>query len=714
MTGGPRKQPLVLVVDDDPTMQLLVGEALYDAGFASREAPDGSTALELYASARPDLVLLDVVMPGMDGFETCHQLRQMPGGSDLPIMMMTGSDDIESIHRAFEVGATDFITKPINYPVLGYRLRYMHRSREKQVELRLSKQRLTDAQRLARLGHWEWNLVSGDVALSAKSSEILGLDPSHPCRTIGDLLASVHPDDRERVFDAFDQFVRSQDPLHVEHKVIRPDGSEAIVYQEAEAGVEESTGRSRFSGTFQDITERKRVEQRVAHLEHHDSLTNLPNRTYFVERLSRHLASPGAQQQGTAVYEIVIDQLLRVADTMGHGVAEELVIALADRLLGAVGSGPVTTAEQGKGTRRLLARDPSGAFLCLDTALEDAEAAMGPARQIMSALEGPFELEGQEIFVTASIGVAVYPVDGQDAETLLRNAHAARGGVKNSGSSGFSFYARNMNENALERIRLESALRKTVEEGGFTLYYQPKVDTTTGAPIGMEALIRWDCPGIGRVSPGKFIPIAEDHGLIVPIGEWVIQEACEQIGRWDEAGLPPLRCSVNVAAQQLEMEGFDETVAGILRKTGTDPHRLELELTERALMSDAERARGMLQRLRDLGCHVSLDDFGTGYSSLSYLNRFPLDVVKLDRSFILDVPGSEDQSILVAALITLAKKLRLDVVAEGVETEHQRAFLETSGCDRIQGFFFSKPLPADDFAEWVRERLPNLVAIHAG
>ncbi|MEL6189430.1 MAG: GGDEF domain-containing phosphodiesterase, partial [Myxococcota bacterium] len=376
-----------------------------------------------------------------------------------------------------------------------------------------------------------------------------------------------------------------------------------------------------------------------------------------------------------------------------------------------LGSG---ASADGKSAPRILARDPSGAFLYMDATLDDAEAAMGPARQLMSALEGSFDVDGQEIFVTASIGVAVHPVDGHDAETLLRNAHAARGGVKSSGSSGFSFYARNMNENAVERIRLENALRKTVDEGGFTLHYQPKVETRTGTPFGMEALIRWECPGLGRVSPGKFIPIAEDHGLIVPIGEWVIRETCEQMRRWDEAGLPPLRCSVNIAAQQLETGDFEATVARILKETGTEASRLELELTERALMNDADGAKALLQRLRDLGCHVSLDDFGTGYSSLSYLNRFPLDVVKLDRSFILDVPGSEDQSTLVAALITLAKKLRLDVVAEGVETEPQRAFLESAGCDRIQGFFFSKPLAADDFAEWVRERLSRPLAAHAG
>ena len=239
---------LVLVVDDDPSMRYLVGEALEGAGFSVREASDGTSALEIFLAARPDLVLLDVMMPGLDGFATCTELRKLPGGSDLPIMMMTGSEDIEAIHRAFEVGATDFITKPLSYPVLGYRLRYMQRTREKNLELRISRQRLADAQRLARLGHWEWSLVSGEISVSEQGSKILGLDRSEHCKTVADLLASVHPDDRERVFDAFDEFVRTQEPLHVEHKVVLPDGSEAILYQEAEAGLDELNGRLRLTG----------------------------------------------------------------------------------------------------------------------------------------------------------------------------------------------------------------------------------------------------------------------------------------------------------------------------------------------------------------------------------------------------------------------------------------------------------------------------------
>lgn len=713
--GQARKQhALVLVVDDDATMQLLVGEALDAAGFAHREVGDGEAALEAFVTARPDLVLLDVMMPGIDGFETCTRLRQLPGGGDVPIMMMTGSDDIEAIHRAFEAGATDFITKPLNYPVLGYRLRYMQRSREKQQELRISQQRLTDAQRLARLGHWEWNLVSSHVSLTAHSSLILGLDPNRVCHTVSDLLDSVHPDDRERVLDAFDRFLRTQDGLHVEHKVVRPDGSEAIVYQEAEAAVDEVTGRLRLTGTFQDITERKRVEQRVLQLEHHDALTDLPNRSYFTKCLRRSLESVDEARM-VAVYEIAIDQLQRLNDSLGHAHADELVMSLAERLASTVGLRRGPSADRARLDRPILARDPSGVFLLLHPGLSGAEAAMGPARAIMSSLEGSFEVGDQEVFLTASIGIAVAPVDGREAEVLLRNAHTARGSFRSSGSSGFCFYARSMNEDALERVRLENALRRAVDEGSFMLHFQPKVDTSCGAPSGMEALLRWDCPGLGQVSPAKFVPIAEEHGLVVPIGQWVIRQACEQLVRWDEEGLPPLTCSVNVAVQQLDAEGFEDHVAEVLEETGLDPARLELELTERALMVDADRAAGILQRLRSLGCRIALDDFGTGYSSLSYLNRFPLDVVKLDRSFILDVPGSEAQSTLVAALIELAKKLRLEVVAEGVETAEQRNFLMTTGCDHIQGFYFSKPLAPPDLARWTRERLdPDGALRHVG
>ena len=701
------KRPMVLVVDDDPSMQLLVGQALETAGFVLRECSDGASALDIFVATRPDLVLLDVVMPGMSGFETCAALRQLPGGTEVPILMMTGSNDIQSIHQAFEAGATDFVTKPLNYQILGYRLRYMLRAREKHIELRISQQRLTDAQRLARLGHWEWKVVSGYVSLSTQSSMILGLDPLAECHTVGDLLSSVHPEDRERVLDAFDEFLRNQHPLHVEHRIVRPDGTEAIVYQEAEAGIDEGTGRLRLTGTFQDITERKRVEQRVAHLEYHDALTNLPNRALFTDQLTKTLDVIDARgSRVIAVYEIGIDQLQRLNDSLGHNYTEELIVRVAERITNALSITDVGSDWRRSATA-LLARDPSGAFLLLQPTLQNNEAAIEPARAIIDALETPFVVAEQETFITVSIGIAVHPVDGLDALTLMRSAHTARTGVKNGSASGFCFYARNMNENAVDRIRLEAALRKAVENQNFKLYYQPKVETLTGNPTGMEALLRWDCPGIGRISPAKFIPIAEDLGLVVPIGEWVIREVCRQLGEWDqsEPALSKLRCSINVAAQQLETQGFEELVERILHETNTDPTRIEFELTERILMSDDKRAVSVLTRLRALGCNISLDDFGTGYSSLSYLNRFPLDVVKLDRSFILDVPTDKDQSILVGALIELAKKLRLEVVAEGVEIEEQRAFLGEAGCHRIQGFFFSKPLPPSDFVEWIRSNL---------
>ncbi|MBX2811783.1 MAG: EAL domain-containing protein [Myxococcales bacterium] len=699
------QKPAVLVVDDDPSLQVRLGEALAATGFVYHASLDGASAFDAFTSVRPDIVVLDVIMPGMDGFETCIGLRQLPGGIEVPILMMTCSDDIQSIHQAFEAGATDFVTKPINHQILSYRLRYMLRTREKQIELRLSQQRLTDAQRLARLGHWEWHVVSGYVSLSTQSSIILGLDPLVGCHTINDLVASVHPKDRERVLDTFDQFLRYQHPLHVEHRVIRPDGTEAIVYQEAEAIIDESTNRLRLTGTFQDITERKRVEQRVTHLEFHDSLTNLPNRALFTTELTRIVVESEYRPNSVvAVYEVGIDQLQRLHDSLGHNYTDELIVRAAERINDALGI-PDKPTEWRRPEASLLARDLSGTFLLLRPSLINSEAAIQPAQIVMQYFERPFTVADQEIFTTVSIGIAVYPADGLDASTLMRSAHTARTGVKPSGASGFCFYAQNMNDNAIERIRLEGALRKAVENEDFQLYYQPKVETTTGRPTGMEALLRWDCPDLGRVSPAKFIPIAEDLGLIVPIGEWVIREVCRQLIAWDSTGLPTLRCSINVAIQQLEIGSFERLVANILSESGVEPGRLEFELTERALMQDSSRAISVLSELRSMGCHISLDDFGTGYSSLSYLNRFPLDVVKLDRSFILDVPTDKDQSTLVAALIELAQKLRLEVVAEGVETEQQRDFLDLAGCHQIQGFLFSKPLPPVEFVDWVREHL---------
>ena len=706
-------RPLVLVIDDDPVMQFLVSEALDAAGFDYREATSGQAGLELFGVARPDLVLLDVVMPGLDGFQTCLKLRALPGGVDVPVMMMTGSDDIESIHRAFEVGATDFVTKPINYPILGYRLRYMMRARENLEELHRSKARLTNAQRLAKLGYWEWNLVSGDIVLSRDSSDILGIEFGNFQGSLSSLLSSVHPDDRERVYDAFDRFVRTYEPLRVEHRVLRLDKSEAILYQEAEANIESTTGRLRLTGTFQDITERKQVEQKIAHLEFHDGLTNLPNRTYFLRCLREHIANHNTDNC-CAAYEIRIDQLERLTNTLGLSYAQELAIAIAERLVSMMRLRTSLNADFSMVSGDTLARDSSGVFLLLITCLRHSEDAIGPARRIMSAFDAPFVVREQDVFLTASIGIAVHPVDAHDAETLIRNAHQALSNTKSAGASSFCFYASSMNENALDRVHLENALRRAVDNKEFELYYQPKVDCKTGRIVGMEALIRWKDSKLGFVSPGKFIPLAEEQGLIVPIGLWVLRTACEQLSAWDKAGLPPLLCSVNVAAQQLEDDSFAEELKKVISDTNIEPYRIELELTERVLMNDLDLATRALCLLSSVGCRISLDDFGTGFSSLSYLNRFPLDIVKLDRSFILDVTHSDDQATLVAALIELLKKLRLEVVAEGIEERAQLEFLRGTGCDLIQGYLFAKPMPPDIFAEWVFENSKEPTLASAG
>ncbi len=702
-----RKRPVVLVIDDDPTMQLMAEEALDAAGFECREAEDGTTGLKIFERSRPDLVLLDVVMPGLDGFQTCAQLRALPGGADVPVMMMTGSDDIDSINAAFEAGATDFVTKPINYQILGHRLRYMFRARGNVEDLRVSKRRLTTAQRVAKLGHWEWDFVTGEVDISDESLWILGLRSADLNGTLSGLLTSVHPDDRERVYDSFDRFIRERQPLRVEHKALRGD-KEVIIYQEAEVASDEVTGRMRLIGTFQDITSRKEVEQRIAHLEYYDTLTNLPNRSFFEEHLKTTLQFVTPNNL-CAVLAIEIDQVRRLNETLGHSFAQELITNVSDRLVGCThqsdGRRRKRLAANANASRTILARDASSNnFLLMIPHLSKTDEAIPAARDIMDALCKPLSVRGRDTFVSAAIGISVAPADGVDPEVLTRNACTACQNIRSTGGSSFQFYTESMNSGALERVTLENALRKAVEAGNFHIHYQPKVRCDSELATGMEALIRWEDPDLGRVGPHKFIPVAEEHGLIVRIGEWVLKAACAQAKRWQQEGMPPLTMSVNVASQQMEQEGFVETVRRALEETGLEPQYLELEITESTLMSDVESSIAQLREIQELGVKVSLDDFGTGYSSLSYLNKFPIDTLKIDRSFILEVTTNEDQATLVSALIALAKKLRLQVVAEGIEDEDQFEFLKGHNCDLIQGYLFSPPLPPEAFAQWIREK----------
>jgi diguanylate cyclase (GGDEF)-like protein len=551
------KGALVLIVDDDRSTRSALRYALQRSGFGVEEAVDGARALALIERIVPDVILMDAMMPEMDGFTACARLQETQRGKDIPVLMITALDDHISIERAFAAGASDYIPKPINLAVVNQRVRR--------------------------------------------------------------------------------------------------------------------------------VVEANRAEKHVRRLAFNDTLTGLPNRVLFAENLNRAIDRAESQQQALAVLFLDLDRFKFVNDTLGHEIGDRLLKAVASRIKYCVRS------------TDCVARLGGDEFTVLLDELNDATFAANVAQKICRTLAAAFEIDGQEIFVSASIGISVFPGDGSDVSTLLRHADTAMYRAKR-GSGGFEFYEAGMEAMVSDHLRLDTSLRRAIERKELRVYYQPKADAASGRITGMEALVRWMHPERGMISPLEFIPLAEETGLIVSIGAWVLRTACLQTRQWLAAGVPDLNVAVNLSGVQLAEGGFTDVVKTVLRETGLDARHLTLEITESVLMEHAREAVATLRELKETGLRVEIDDFGTGYSSLAYLKRFPVDALKIDRTFTRDMTTNVDDAAIVTGIIALAHSLRLKVVAEGVETQQQRDFLVRLGCDSMQGYYLSEPLPAEEFA----------------
>lgn len=442
-----------------------------------------------------------------------------------------------------------------------------------------------------------------------------------------------------------------------------------------------------YAAVFTDISARKESEERLHFLANHDPLTGLPNRAMFQERVEHSLRIAQRHLKQIAVLFIDLDRFKVINDTLGHHAGDQLLQEAAERLRDCLRDTD-TIARQGGDEFVVLLEDFG----------KDEQYLVGVARKILDALARPFVLMGQELSVSASIGISVYPRDGHDIHALLKNADIAMYRAKEQGKNTFQFYASESNAHSFEKLALENSLRRAIERKEFVLHYQPKVNLATNLVVGAEALVRWEHPSLGMVPPAQFIPLAEETGLIVQIGEWVLFEACRQNRAWQEAGLALITMGVNLSGGQFRDENLRNTIALALARSGMQPAYLELEITESMIMQNPERAVLILQGFREMGMSTAIDDFGTGYSSLGYLKRFPLDALKIDRSFVQDVPGDIDDSVITQAIIGLAHSLGLKVVAEGVESDAQLDFLRQQGCEEVQGYVFSAPLPADEFA----------------
>ena len=703
-------QPKVLLVDDDEVNLLLTSIALTEQGFLVTEATSGERAIEILSGWLPDVVVLDALMPGLDGFQTCRALRVLPGFESLPVLMLTGLDDDASITRAYEAGASDFFVKSTQWRLLSGRLRYLLRSARTRAELERSKSRLARAQDLARMGSFDWRRGHGGPVFSVEGLRVFGLGP-HDALPFRPLLRMLSQDDRIGLVAVLHEVMKHSTVLATDIPATLRDGRQRIVHVEAEPEFSELGALIGYTGIVQDVTDRRMAEDKIRHLANFDVLTGLPNRRQLIWRAERALEYGRRLNHQAALLLIDLDRFKIVNDTLGHGAGDELLMEVARRLRSCVRhSDQVTDASiESLGSRshrslEAVGRYGGDEFVALLPEVADERDAERVATRILDLMREPIFVGGQECFVTASVGIALFPRDGLTVADLLRNSDVAMYSVKSSGRNSSSMYRPALAGQGREKLELEAALHKAIERDELVLFYQPKVDVRGARMVGAEALMRWRRNGV-LVPPGDFIPLAEETGLIEPLSKWAIREAARQARIWHDSFGFSDSIAVNLPSRLFERTDLVECIHNAVTTYGVPHHAIELEITENNLMTDLQNVIPSLHRLNEIGVEISIDDFGTGYSSLAYLTTLPISELKIDRSFVRDLGMTPQSSAVVTAIIALARSLGLRVIAEGVENLRQMEVLHRLGCGVMQGFLFSKPLPPEDIETWLQQTI---------
>lgn len=689
------KVPLVLIIDDDPAIRCLACDILKEAGYAVENATNGPEGLSLLNKIKPDLILLDVLMDKKNGFEVCSEIRNTPGCEHIPVVFVTGLDDVDSINRAYEVGATDFITKPLNWMLLTNRIRYILRASQIAEAFRKSEEK--NRALLNAIPDLILHINSDGTILDFKPAKTLEFPfPLNEVR--GKKIFDILPEEAiPLTIQNIEEILQKGTSQIFEYKFYK---GESIHFHEVRIVL---IGKDQILVIIRDITEHKLAEEQINYLAYYDTLTNLPNRHSFRDRLSQSLTHAQRYNRHLAILHLGLDRFKQINETLGYNQGDNLLKAVAERLLHGVRKSDLIARLSPECLVPPLARLGGDEFIILLTEITEIQDAAKVAQRILEILSQPFMVDIHEVFITASIGIAISPFDGIEAEVLLKNANAAMHYAKNQGRNNYKFYTKSMNTFAMQKLTLENNLRKALERNQFLLYYQPQVDLKTKKITGLEALLRWQHPEKGLILPANFIPLAEETGLIVPIGEWVLNTACTQSRIWQAQGLPQLSVSVNLSSFQFQQETLIKIISDILQDTGLESHYLVVELTESNLMKDAEKTITMLRELKLMGLQLAIDDFGTGYSSLNYLKRFPLDTLKIDPTFVKNVATDPDNAAIIRAIIALAHSLNLTVIAEGVETEDELRFLSKQGCDGIQGYLVSPPVPPEIITKILRE-----------
>ena len=675
------RKPLVLVATSDRRQCTLIRQVMQQFGFRTEVAEDGKSAYDSFVKLQPDAVLLDLHDSEFDGFAACAKIRKHESGDETPIFIVTERDNDEAIEEAYRIGATDVVFKPVSLPVLPHRIRYALRTARSLSDLRGLVRAIPDLIFVVnKHGEVQDGLSRPDAShtLQIKALSTASLINFYPCENDDSALECItraletgKPQVYEHVLEGLD--------IHLETRFVTRDKTTVLAI-------------------VRDITERKSAEAKIYNLAYYDELTELPNRELFSQSLERTIAVAKQEDEQFAVLFVDLDRFKRINDTLGHTIGDELLKDVAGRLAKCTRStDTVAQIASGKSRNIKLARLGGDEFVIKLYGVDSGESVAMVATRIIEALTPPFTCAGHQFVVTPSIGIAMYPQDGKNGEELLMNADSAMYRAKAVGRNNFKFYSETMRTKSLHRLDLENLLRTGIEEEQFELYFQPKVNAKTFRLVGAEALLRWHHPERGTIAPDDFIPIAEETGLIVPLGKWVLNEACRQVSVWSKSAIGTVPVSVNISSHQFRDSGLVGDVLDAVSQAGIRTRDLELEITESVLLQDVDKTLIELKALKEAGISLSIDDFGTGYSSLSYLKRFPIDTIKIDRSFVKDLHQDTDDAAICAAILAMSQQLGLIVVAEGVETREQLDFLRRYKCDHIQGYICSKPLPANEF-----------------
>ncbi|MCB1737092.1 MAG: EAL domain-containing protein [Gammaproteobacteria bacterium] len=677
----------VLLVDDDPIFRTTTSDALEAQGFKVHVAANGKEALALANYQVPDLVLLDALMDDIDGFTVCREMTRLWVDQEVPILMVTGLNDVESVQKAFKAGAAGFVPKPVNYAILFHRILFQLRAAQDRRQLKDSQEKLRRAQQLARLGYWQWHIAQDRIESSEQFNAMTGLSAAARPQNLDGFLALIDAQDRARVETEIRTAATGKLGDPIDYKLMRSDAADMTLHQILDFRGDQG---GIVIGTVQDVTRQRETESTIRDLAYTDTLTGLRSRGFFQTHLESQMKVAQRHGERFGLLYMDLDGFKDINDSLGHDVGDSLLRTIADRL----------RAELRE--TDMAARLGGDEFCVLVDNVDSNYVAASVADRFLTHINEPVQLGEQFINPRVSIGIAHYPDDGTDATRLLKAADSAMYAAKQAGKHRYAFYEPAMTADAERRLQLEHDLRLCVDNNELILHYQPQVALNGRNLVGVEALVRWNHPTQGMIPPNEFIDVAERIGFIGILGRWVMRTACTQMAEWLKTSPEKFRMAVNISPLHIDEEDFVEQVAGILKETGCPADALELEVTE-TVFQKPDRCVTVFNALNKMGVKIAIDDFGTGYSSLASLKHIPLDYLKIDREFVKDMLKESNSATLLGTIVGLGHALGYQVIAEGVEELQQVQALHGMDCDQVQGFYFSRPVPAADIPALVNQ-----------